>query len=94
MDEVGSGWERKKVRNRDGRTGVIEEADGFAHWLDLHIRCDDGTKAVVKMNARGQDGGDPGWQWWCESFGSAGAWLPLGDLGAPMADLDGSEGKR
>jgi len=79
------GWHGKKVRNVDGRTGVIAVEDGFGPCLDLHIECNDGTKAKVKLNARRGDSGDAGWQWWCPEFADRGAWLPLGEQGAPLS---------
>jgi hypothetical protein len=82
------GWQGKTVRNADARTGVIAIENGFGPYLDLHIECSDGTRAKVKLNARGRDSGEAGWQWWCPEFdgidGKA-AWLPLGEHGAPLA---------
>ena len=93
------GWQGKTVRNADGRTGTIALEDGFGPWLDLHIECSDGTKAKVKLNARGRDSGDSGWQWWCPEFANKPAWLPLGEHGAPLeyaetpnAELTGANG--
>jgi hypothetical protein len=91
MSEYEYGWKGKTVRNADGRTGVISQEDGFGPWLDLHIKCDDNTKAEVKLNARGRDSGDSGWQWWCPEFSDKPAWLPLGEQGAPMEYADSSE---
>ena len=79
------GWQGKTVRNSDGRAGVIALEDGFGLWLDLHIECHDGTKATVKLNERGRDSGDAGWQWRCPEFAGKPAWLPLGEHGAPLA---------
>jgi hypothetical protein len=79
------GWQGKTVRNADGRTGTIALEDGFGPWLDLHIKCEDGTKAKVKLNALKRDSGDAGWQWWCPEFAENPAWLPLGEQGAPLA---------
>ena len=79
------GWLGKRVRNIDGRTGVIAIEDGFGHLLDLHIDCVDGTKAKVSLKKHGRDSGESGWQWWCPEFAERPAWLPLGDQGAPLA---------
>jgi len=78
------GWLGKKVRNIDGRQGVIGMEDGFGPCLDLYIDCEDGTKAKVRLNEHRRDDGESGWQWWCPEFGEKGAWLPLGDQGAPL----------
>ena len=84
------GWQGKTVRNADGRTGVIAIAEGFGWWLDLHIECEDGTKAKVQLKERGRDSGEAGWQWWCPEFAGKPAWIPLGDQGAPLAYAGGN----
>lgn len=79
-------WKLKKVRNVDGRTGVISvDAPGCAH-RGLHIKCEDGSSGYVQLNADGQDSGDRGWEWFCEGFDRAlggPCWIALGDHNSP-----------
>jgi hypothetical protein len=82
------GWKGKKVRHKDGRTGAIDIEDTWFGGADLHIACEDGSRAVVRLNARRGDGGEAGWQWWCPEFSRGAAWLPLGDNGAPYQQGD------
>lgn len=83
------------MRNSDGRDGVITLEDGFGPWLDLHIKCVDGSKAMVKLSGIGRDTGEAGWQWWCPEFCFGEAWIPLGELGAPLEYVveDGGSGE-
>lgn len=79
-------WKNIKVRNADGRTGVIAvDAPGFAH-RGLHIKCADGTTGYVQLNADGQDSGDKEWEWFCEGYDPAlggPRWIALGDHNSP-----------
>ena len=78
------GWLNKQVKNADGRCGLISDENGWGPWLDLHIECIGGGTAKVVLNARGADGGEHGWQWWCPEFSNVPAWLPLGENGAAI----------
>ena len=90
MDETG--WKGTRVRNVDGRTGVVRDTySGFLH-VGLHLSVNDGERAYVQLNSDGPDSGETGWQWFCETFDGGPAWLPLGDhsgceieLSAPRA---------
>lgn len=74
------GWKGKKVRNADGRTGKIVREDEWFAGVDLHLAVDGGEqRVVVNLRARGKDGGDPGWQWWCPEFCGGARWLPLAE---------------
>jgi hypothetical protein len=74
------GWEGKKVRNVDGRTGTIVREVGL-EFCSLAIRCDDGSVDLVVLNCLGADYGSPGWKWWCPTFVGGPAWVPLGENG-------------
>lgn len=72
-------WVGIKMRNHDGRTGVIRsEFEGFAH-RHLTIAVDDGAESTVELSALGNDSGETGWYWLCENFSCGPAWLLLGD---------------
>jgi hypothetical protein len=74
-----TGWKGAKVRNAQGRTGVVFDAyAGFLH-VGLHLAIDGGGRAYVQLNSDGRDSGESGWQWFCENFDGGAAWLPLGD---------------
>lgn len=73
------GWRGKKVRNKDGREGVIRSEFAVLWYLTLTIKVSDGTEDKVELNADGKDGGSLGWEWWCENFSGGACWLPLGD---------------
>ncbi len=86
------GYQGRTVRHTDGRTGKIVLEDGFAHQLDLHIRCDDGSKSVVRLDCRYGDKGEEGWCYYRENFdGSRSAWLPLGEQGGPLQYVEQAE---
>lgn len=73
------GWKGNRVRDIDGRTGVIcDEWAGFMH-LAIQIRCADGATDIVQLNSNGADSGATGWQWLCLNFNGGPHWLPLGD---------------
>lgn len=74
-----SGWKGTRVRNGDGRAGVITgDWPGFLHRL-LAITVDGGGEAHVQLNSNGRDSGEAGWEWYCETFDGGARWLPLGD---------------
>lgn len=84
MSDSDLGWRGKKVRNEDGRTGVIyKEFVGFG-FAGLDIRVDDGVEGYVQLNTLGKDSGDTGWSWWCEEFSGGARWIPLGDHWRPV----------
>lgn len=73
------GWRGKQVRHLDGRLGVIsKEFIGHGH-VSLHIEANNGSEAVVILDARSSDSGANGWAWLCENFSAGPHWLPLGD---------------
>lgn len=73
------GWEGKLVRNKDGRTGKISLEDGWGPLLTLNIAVDDGSSAQVKLRSGAFDGGEEGWEWFCENYeGGEPRWLKLG----------------
>jgi hypothetical protein len=76
-------WKSMKVRNADGRAGVI--ASDTYHGLPccgLHIKCGDGSTGYVQLNAEGKDSGDKGWEWLCKNHDQAigaACWIALGN---------------
>ena len=82
-------WKGIKVKNVDGRTGVIAaDYSGFLHRV-LTIRVDGGGEGRVQLNSDGPDTGEAGWSWWCEFDGGA-RWLTLSD----QADIAAKEETR
>jgi hypothetical protein len=74
------GWRGKRVRHAEtGKVGIIRREVSDFMGLDLRIEVDGGGEALVRLNARGGDGGASGWSWYCENFSEGSAWLPLGD---------------
>lgn len=76
---MADGWVGKRVRNKDGRTGKIQAETGFGSVLTLQICVDGEGLAEVVLRAESQDGGESGWEWWCENFEGSPRWLTLGD---------------
>jgi hypothetical protein len=73
------GWKGKKVRNVDGREGVIRGEDLVLSYCTLTIRVSDGNQETVTLNGSGKDYGSLGWEWFCENFDGGPRWLILGD---------------
>jgi hypothetical protein len=73
------GWQGKKVRNKDGREGVIRSEDMVLSYCTLTIRVSDGSLDTVELNGRGKDSGSLGWEYYCEDFDGGPRWLTLGD---------------
>lgn len=73
------GWKGKQVRNKDGRTGRIRAEDGFGPILTLDIKVDGGGSAEVVLRSGSLDGGETGWEWFCDNFDGGARWLSLGD---------------
>ena len=73
------GWIGKKVRNADGREGVISsEISGFC-FRHLTLTMPNGTTDHVQLNVDGEDRGGIGWEWHCENFDGGPKWLILGN---------------
>jgi hypothetical protein len=75
-------WLRKRVRNLDGREGIItHEEKGFFAEITLKLTVSDGTEAkiILENYDGGADKGEAGWQWLCEDFAGGPSWLILGD---------------
>jgi hypothetical protein len=73
------GWCGKKVRNADGREGVIRSEDLVLSYCTLSIRVSDGSLDTVELNGCGKDSGSLGWEWYCADFDGGPQWLILGD---------------
>lgn len=73
------GWTGTKVRNADGREGVIShELSGFL-FRSLTLSMPDGTEDQVQLSADGKDSGAADWEWYCENFDGGPRWLALGN---------------
>ena len=83
-------WRGIRVRNIDGRTGVIVSDHPEHLRRTLTIECVDGGESVVQLNSQAPDSGELGWRWFCLTFGAYGGWLCLGhhndvSMHAPVA---------
>jgi len=86
-------WKGKKVRNCDGRKGVIQRVSINFTEVDLIIQVADGSSAKVTLNHTFRDSGEQGWFWLCEDFSGGPHWLVLGDhnpdqTSIPFSDKD------
>lgn len=88
LDDLG--WRGKKVRNKDGREGVIRGEDAVLSYCTLTIRVSDGSLDTVELNGSGKDSGSLGWEWFCENFDGGARWLKLGDHN-PEGDAEQAE---
>lgn len=79
MTTEGLGWRGKKVRNQDGREGIIRGEDDTCGYCTLTIKISDGSLDEVTLNSEGKDFGSLGWEWYCENFDGGARWLKLGD---------------
>lgn len=58
------GWLHTKVRNVDGRKGVVIKEEPVGEYdLKLRIATDSGKVVTIRLNNPGPDSGDPDWQW-------------------------------
>lgn len=85
------GWKGKQVRHKDGRTGKILAEEGIGPALTLNIGVEGGDYAAVVLCANSQDGGEQGWEWFCDNFEGGARWLPLGDHNGPEKQMTTEE---
>lgn len=72
------GWKGCKVRNIDGRAGIVRRERPDFMGVELVLEVEGGGEARVQLNANFPDTGEAGWSWYCDHFDGAAAWLPLG----------------
>lgn len=69
------GWVGMRVKNADGREGIIVEEVKCGPLLSLWALVDGEKMMIWRLNAHGPDSGEPGWSWYCENFSGGPRWL-------------------